>query len=145
MCEPRLEKGKVRWWGLMMGSDMIVMVTIHHGDTLYHDQGDMAPLPGTYIIYFASYILFGCWKSGRIYKIKTEPNFITAHDMTFLSNFLSRGSHWADGCDQTVSPSRDTWHVTRDTWHQWPQSPVSPRLLIDIRHPQTCDGAGSLG
>ena len=30
-----------------MGSDMIVMVMIHHGDTLYHDQGDMAPLLGS--------------------------------------------------------------------------------------------------
>ena len=33
----------------MMGVDMMVMVIvmIHHGDTLYHDQADTAPLLGT--------------------------------------------------------------------------------------------------
>ena len=86
-----------------MGSDMIVMVTIHHGDTLYHDQGDMAPLLDTYIMYFVW--MLKVWKDLQNQN-GWELNFITAHDMTFLSNFLSRGSHWADGCDQTVT--RDT-------------------------------------
>ena len=30
---------------------VLVIVMVHHGDTLYHDQADTAPLLGTYIIY----------------------------------------------------------------------------------------------
>ena len=58
---------------------------------------------GTYIMYFVW--MLKVWKDLQNQN-GWELNFITAHDMTFLSNFLSRGSHWADGCDQTVT--RDT-------------------------------------
>ena len=47
---------------LMMGVDMMVMVIvmIHHSDTLYHDQADTAPLLGTDPAPTTSYILFEC-------------------------------------------------------------------------------------
>ena len=118
---------------------VMVIVMIHHGDTLHHDQADTAPLLGTYtynIIYFV-------WML-KVWKDLQNQN---GWELT-LSLSMTRPScltSYRDGATGQMDETRRCLHqVTRDTLHVTPVwvttvPSVPARLLIDIRHPQTCD------